>query len=228
MAAQLGLSAPHHPLGFRHGTERRNGDRRTSNRSGPIRRRGDRRRARFRSLLFTIITLAVPHQIKHNGLNRIPWPRVLQSGMVPQVSVTIDSVVAVPAKHAYDAIIKEAAALHHVDPRLIRSVMQTESGFDAGAVSQAGAQGLMQLMPDLAQELGVDDPFDPRQNIMAGARYLRQLLTQYDGNVALTLAGYNAGPGAVARYGKVPPFPETHQYVKRVTQLIGQARSSGD
>jgi len=102
--------------------------------------------------------------------------------------------------------------------------MQTESAFDALAVSRAGAVGLMQLMPDLASELGVDDPFDPRKNIMGGAKYLRRLLDLHHGNVRLALASYNAGPANVSEYGGVPPFPETRKYVKTVTRLVASSR----
>jgi soluble lytic murein transglycosylase-like protein len=109
---------------------------------------------------------------------------------------------------------------------MIRAVMQTESAFNALAVSPVGAVGLMQLMPEVATELGVEDPLDPRQNIMGGARYLRQLLDAYGGNVKLTLASYNAGPGAVKRYGAVPPFKETRDYVKRITGLLAHARAN--
>ena len=104
---------------------------------------------------------------------------------------------------------------------MIRAVISTESAFDALAVSTAGAQGLMQIMPELAAELGVADAFDPRDNIMGGVRYLRQLLEAHGGDLELALASYNAGPGNVARYHGVPPFPETRRYVKTITSLIG-------
>ena len=98
--------------------------------------------------------------------------------------------------------------------------MRAESSFNATTVSPAGAKGLMQIMPAIAKEMGVTDPFDPRQNIMAGARYLRQLLDAHKGNLALTLASYNAGPGAVARYKGVPPFRETRNYVRKITDYM--------
>jgi soluble lytic murein transglycosylase-like protein len=129
----------------------------------------------------------------------------------------------VPAQEAYDDLIKEAAATYGLDVNLIRAVMRAESSFNPLVVSPAGAQGLMQIMPALAQELGVTDPFDPRQNIMAGARYLRQLLDAHKGNVKLTLASYNAGPGNVARYKGIPPFRETRDYVKKITGYLEEA-----
>jgi soluble lytic murein transglycosylase-like protein len=147
----------------------------------------------------------------------------------PRVSTTVNSFVAVPPEHAYDAIIREAAAIHSVNATLIRSVVQAESAFDPMALSRAGAMGLMQLMPETADAFGVVNPFDPRENIMAGTRLLKELLTQYHGNISLALAGYNAGSGMVARYGgRVPPFQETRAYVKRITSLIADARNSGN
>lgn len=120
-----------------------------------------------------------------------------------------------------DDIIHEAATQNGVDERLIRAVIQVESGFRVDAVSRAGAQGLMQLMPATAKSLGVSDPFDPAQNVMAGTRFLKQLLTRYDGNMEKALAAYNWGPGNVDRHGMRLPS-ETRLYVARVTQLYSQ------
>ncbi len=111
-----------------------------------------------------------------------------------------------------------------MDPALIRAVMQAESAFHPHAVSRAGAEGLMQLMPTLADEMGVDDSFDPRENIMGGVRYLKRLLDYHDGNIDLALASYNAGPGNVQRYGGVPPFRETKKYVKTIKGLLARAK----
>ena len=127
-----------------------------------------------------------------------------------------------PPDEAYDDLIQEAADTYSLDPALIRAVMQTESSFNPTVVSRVGAQGLMQLMPALADELGVRDSFDPRDNIMGGARYLRELLDRFRGNVRLALASYNAGPTAVAKYGRVPPFRETQRYVKQIQNLIAR------
>jgi soluble lytic murein transglycosylase-like protein len=102
-------------------------------------------------------------------------------------------------ERAYDDLIAEAAAEYDLDPALMRAVMRAESAFNPMVVSPTGAQGLMQLMPALAEEMGVVDPFDPRQNIMGGAKYLRWLLDHNRGNIPLSLAGYNAGPTIVAR-----------------------------
>jgi len=119
--------------------------------------------------------------------------------------------------------VDEAAVKYRLDPRMIKAVIQAESAFNAMAVSPVGALGLMQLMPDVAEELGVTDALDPRQNIMAGSKYLRRLLDSHDGNVRLALASYNAGPGNVAKYRAVPPFKETRNYVKKVTALLAES-----
>ena len=151
-------------------------------------------------------------------------PAAFSSAPVATVTVTVDSYIAVPARRAYDGYIREAARRYRIDAALIRSVLQAESRFNALAVSPSGAQGLMQLMPALVRQLNVQDPFDPRENIMAGARYLRQMLNLHDGDVRLALASYNAGPGNVMKYGDVPPFPETEDYVLKVTELLAGAR----
>lgn len=119
---------------------------------------------------------------------------------------------------AMEQIIQQAAASHDMDPELIRSVIRTESAFDPKAKSPAGAQGLMQLMPDTAAELGVTDPFDPEQNVMAGTRYLRQLLDRYDGDLDHALAAYNWGMGNVDRHGLERLPEETRNYLARVRQ----------
>ena len=118
-----------------------------------------------------------------------------------------------------DAAIDQAASRHNVDPNLVRAVIKVESNFNPNAVSRKGAMGLMQLMPQTARQLRVENPFDPQQNVDAGVRHLKQLMESYGGDVKLTLAAYNAGQGAVARSAGVPHFAETRNYVKRITQL---------
>jgi Transglycosylase SLT domain len=118
-----------------------------------------------------------------------------------------------------DASIVMAAARHNVDPNLVRAVVKVESNFNSNAVSRKGAMGLMQLMPQTARSLKVNNPFDPDQNVDAGVRHLKQLLENYGGDVNLTLAAYNAGSGAVARSAGVPHFAETQNYVRRITNL---------
>ena len=113
-------------------------------------------------------------------------------------------------------MIREASQKWNVDESLIRAVIKQESGFDPKATSWCGAQGMMQLMPETAAGLGVKDAYDPQQNIMGGARYLRSLLDRFDGNISKALAGYNAGPGAVEKAGGIPPYQETQNYVANV------------
>ena len=126
-----------------------------------------------------------------------------------------------------EALVKEAAERHRIDPALIRAVIQTESGWNAGAVSRKGAVGLMQLVPTTAQRFGVKDMFSPKQNVDAGVRYLKTLLERYNGNLELALAAYNAGEGAVDRARGVPSFRETRNYVQRVQSLFGSGRFDG-
>lgn len=117
----------------------------------------------------------------------------------------------------YADLFNEAATTYGVDVNLLTAIAKQESNFKADAVSSAGAIGIMQLMPATAESLGVSDPYDARENIMGGAKYIRQMLDRYDGDVTLALAAYNAGSGNVAKYGGVPPFTETQNYVAKVT-----------
>jgi soluble lytic murein transglycosylase-like protein len=117
-----------------------------------------------------------------------------------------------------DSFIVESATHNGVDPLLLYSIMHRESSFKRMAVSPKGARGLMQLMPGTAARFGVANIFDPRQNIEGGARYVRFLLDTFDGDVRLALAGYNAGEGAVMKYGGVPPYSETQEYVRRISE----------
>ncbi|MCK4546808.1 MAG: lytic transglycosylase domain-containing protein [Candidatus Eisenbacteria sp.] len=120
----------------------------------------------------------------------------------------------------YDPIIARAAGSFNLSPGLLRAVITQESGGKADAVSPKGAKGLMQLMDETARDLGVADPYDPEQNIFGGARYLRQLLNRWRGDLKKALAAYNAGPAAVERHGGVPPYRETRDYVRRVMELM--------
>ena len=124
----------------------------------------------------------------------------------------------------YKQLIDAAAAKYGIDPALLRGLIKAESNFDPNAGSPAGAQGLCQLMPGTAASLGCTNVHDPAQNIDAGARYLKQQLDAFGGDVTKALAAYNAGPGAVQRYGGVPPYAETQAYVRRVQQYADEFR----
>ena len=125
---------------------------------------------------------------------------------------------------AYTSILAEASKQYQVESALLAGVMEAESGFNTRAVSAAGARGLMQLMDPTARSLGVTDSFDPRQNILGGAKLLRQLMDRYAGNTRLALAAYNAGSGAVDRYGDVPPYAETLRFVPKVLEATERFR----
>jgi len=201
--------------------ERRHGDRRKRERIvGTDRRRGTRGR-RVRTAVLAAAMSSAP-------LARVPAAILPPMKTVtPTVDVSAEY-VAIPASEAYDEIINEAAEKYDMDPNLIHAVMQAESAFHPYAVSRAGAEGLMQLMPELSDEMGVGDAFDPRDNIMGGARYLKRLLDYHEGNLDLALASYNAGPGNVERYGGVPPFRETRRYVRTIKQIYAARKKRND
>jgi soluble lytic murein transglycosylase-like protein len=130
------------------------------------------------------------------------------------------------ASAPYDGLVASAAQRYGLDPALLHGLIQQESGFDPSAASGAGAQGLCQLMPGTAASLGVSDPLDPAQSIDGGARYLKAQLDAFGGDPSLALAAYNAGPGAVHRYGGVPPYAETQAYVQKVMGYANAYRSA--
>ena len=142
--------------------------------------------------------------------------RVLATHSFGSAVYSSNASIAAPMPAYLSALIGDAARQHGVDPRLVAAVARRESAFDPHAVSRVGACGIMQLMPATARFLGIADPFDPRENVFAATRYLRTLLDTFHGDLDLTLAAYNAGPGAVQHYGGVPPYAETRQYVRIV------------
>lgn len=155
--------------------------------------------------------------LQYSGINQVFFPSTLSAALATSQTaspVTVENPRS--TTKGYGNIIKQAAEKFDLPDRLLSSIIQHESNFNSKAVSQAGAQGLMQLMPGTAKYLGVKNSFDPEQNITGGARYLRQMLNQFDGDIELALAAYNAGPGNVKKYGGIPPFKETQNYVKKV------------
>ena len=125
-----------------------------------------------------------------------------------------------------ESVIQPAAAKYGLDPNLVAAVIWAESSGDPNAVSKKGAQGLMQLMPATARELGVGNVLDPEQNVDGGSHYLRRMLDEHDGDLSLALAAYNAGPEAVRKYGGVPPYRETRDYVERVLRVYERAKEA--
>jgi soluble lytic murein transglycosylase-like protein len=204
-------------LGLRRDNDRRHGDRRHSERGFADRRISQRRKRTIRGLCLGMFAMSIPASASKPPTNITP--------PIGYVS-TSEAYRPVPATIAYNDAIAEAAELYELDPNLIRAIIRAESAFNPFAVSSAGAQGLMQLMPDLAEELNVLDPFDPRQNIFGGARYLRQLLDMHKGNISLAVASYNAGPGAVDRYNGIPPYRETRNYVKKVNAFLKSSKKA--
>lgn len=160
------------------------------------------------------------HELEFLGYHGRPPARVTCSGLPENRLEQRTRMIAQP--------LREYTARYGVEPALARAIIAVESCFDPEAVSRVGAQGLMQLMPQTADALGVTDSFDIHQNLRAGIEYFQRLYQRYDGDPILALAAYNAGPGAVDRHGGVPPFPETERYIDRVVDYWNEYRRSTD
>lgn len=184
----------------------------------------------FSSLLFgSLCCVAAAHierKVGGDGVIELSSKPKLQQGKAVRAQRVVMPAPGGAARATlYDGYIREASQLYRIPEALIRAVIKVESNFDPRAVSPANAHGLMQLIPSTAERMMVDDIFDPRQNILGGVRYLRILANTFNGNLQLTVAGYNAGEGAVARYGGIPPYQETQNYVVHVLSYYEQYRA---
>jgi soluble lytic murein transglycosylase-like protein len=164
------------------------------------------------------LEIAADSVIEVEEIADLPKPAI-----IPQRPVAAP-ISAAPTKEEIHQMLSSAGAAHNIDEDLLASVVRAESGGQVRAVSRTGARGLMQLMPGTANAMGVNDAFQPQQNIAGGSAYLDALLTKYHDNVALALAAYNAGPGAVDKYHGIPPYRETREYVARVIREFNRRK----
>jgi len=175
------------------------------------------------------LTLCVISIISIINVTRGPYPvaykeahKIIEPQVLPKKTVLSKNEKCL---RAYDQMILKTSARHDVDPDLIRAIIFAESSANKHAVSKRGATGLMQIMPKTAKSMGVKNSRQPAQNIEAGTKYLKCLMDEYDGNIKMALAAYNAGPGAVNRYKGIPPYKETRSYIKKVLAYYNERRS---
>ena len=171
-----------------------------------------------RSLFIAVMIMGVALVSNGNKPNPMVMNPQILSKMRPasQTEQRPPSVSGRKAEHLYHTFIIQTASHHQIDPALIKAIIMAESGYNTKAVSKKGAKGLMQLMPGTAQSLGVEDIFNPHQNITGGVQYFKQMVNRFNGDVKLALAAYNAGSRNVRNYNGVPPFKATHSYIKKV------------
>ncbi len=171
-----------------------------------------------RSLFIAAMIMGVALVSNGNKPNPMVMNPQILSKMRPasQTEQRPPSVSGRKAEHLYHIFIIQTASQHQIDPALIKAIIMAESGYNTKAVSKKGAKGLMQLMPGTAQSLGVEDIFNPHQNITGGVQYFKQMVNRFNGDVKLALAAYNAGSRNVRNYNGVPPFKATHSYIKKV------------
>jgi soluble lytic murein transglycosylase-like protein len=203
--------------------DRRQADRRAADRRRyePLfggRREGERRRFGRRKMAGAGILAVVALATGRSHGKQLIAPL---AGDPSSIEVTADN-FHLPSydRASLEPLIQEAAAEHGVSADLVRAVIQTESQFNPLAVSPVGAAGLMQLMPHTAKRVGIDNPFDPRENVFGGVKYLSMMMSRFKGNTALALAGYNAGPEKVKRHRGIPPYRETQGYVRKIQKLL--------
>ncbi len=169
-----------------------------------------------RSLFIAVMILGVALLSNENN-QMVMSPRILtKMHPAPQTEQHPPSVSGRKAEHLYHMFILQTASHYQIDPALIKAIIMAESGYNTKAISKKGAKGLMQLMPRTAQSMGVEDIFNPHQNIAGGVQYFKQMVNRFNGDVKLALAAYNAGSRNVRNYNGVPPFKATRSYIKKV------------
>ena len=169
-----------------------------------------------RSLFIAVMILGVALVSNANNQILINPHMLFKIHSVSQTEQRLPSISGRKAEHLYHMFIIQTASHYQIDPALIKAIIMAESGYNTKAVSKRGAKGLMQLMPETAQSLGVEDIFNPHQNITGGVQYFKQMVNRFNGDLKLALAAYNAGSRNVRNYNGVPPFKATHSYIKKV------------